>query len=194
MVDIFTAASWAVHTSKERVSTMVENATVHELTHFVGGKRVPGTSDRFADVFDPNTGKVQARVPLASKTETEAIIANAEEAQQVWAAFNPQKRARVLMKFLQLAQAEMDSLARLLSSEHGKTVADAKGDIQRGLEVIEFAVGAPHLLKGEFTESAGTGIDVYSMRQPPRRRCRHHALQLPRDDPAVEGRPRPRRR
>ncbi len=88
MVDIFTAASWAVHTSKERVSTMVENATVHELTHFVGGKRVPGTSDRFADVFDPNTGKVQARVPLASKTETEAIIANAEEAQQVWAAFN----------------------------------------------------------------------------------------------------------
>ena len=145
---------------------MVENATVHELTHFVGGKRVPGTSDRFADVFDPNTGKVQARVPLASKAETEAIIANAEEAQLVWAAFNPQKRARVLMKFLQLAQAEMDSLARLLSSEHGKTVADAKGDIQRGLEVIEFAVGAPHLLKGEFTESAGTGIDVYSMRQP----------------------------
>ncbi|MGW5075987.1 aldehyde dehydrogenase family protein, partial [Rhodococcus sp. NPDC004095] len=139
---------------------------VQELTHFVGGKRVPGTSDKFGDVYDPNTGEVQARVPLADKAETEAIIANAVDAQREWAAFNPQKRARVLMKFLQLVQEEMDSLARLLSSEHGKTIPDAKGDIQRGLEVIEFALGAPHLLKGEYTESAGTGIDVYSMRQP----------------------------
>src|SRR5690606_17162668 len=79
---------------------------------------------------------------------------------------NPQRRARILMKFLTLVNDEMDSLAALLSSEHGKTIPDAKGDIQRGLEVIEFAVGIPHLLKGEYTESAGTGIDVYSMRQP----------------------------
>lgn len=139
---------------------------VRELTHFVGGKHIPGASDRFADVFDPNTGEVQARVPLADVAEAEAAIANAVEAQKEWAAFNPQKRARVLMKFLQLVQDDMDNLARLLSSEHGKTVADAKGDIQRGLEVIEFATGIPHLLKGEFTDSAGTGIDVYSMRQP----------------------------
>ncbi len=139
---------------------------VQELSHFVGGKRVPGASNKFGDVYDPNTGEVQARVPLADKAETEAIIANAVEAQREWALFNPQKRARVLMKFLQLVQEEMDSLARLLSSEHGKTIPDAKGDIQRGLEVIEFALGAPHLLKGEYTESAGTGIDVYSMRQP----------------------------
>ncbi|UTM39684.1 CoA-acylating methylmalonate-semialdehyde dehydrogenase (plasmid) [Rhodococcus pyridinivorans] len=139
---------------------------VQELTHFVGGKRVPGTSGRFGDVFDPNTGQVQARVPLADKAETEAIIADAVDAQRRWAAFNPQKRARVLQKFLQLVHEEMDSLARLLSSEHGKTIPDAKGDIQRGLEVIEFAIGAPHLLKGEYTVSAGTGIDVYSMRQP----------------------------
>ncbi|WP_431972265.1 CoA-acylating methylmalonate-semialdehyde dehydrogenase [Nocardia sp. bgisy134] len=139
---------------------------VRELTHFIGGQHVAGASGNFGDVFDPNIGQVQARVPLASKSEVAAAIANAAAAQPVWAAFNPQKRARVLMKFLTLVQDEMDSLAALLSAEHGKTIADAKGDIQRGLEVVEFATGIPHLLKGEYTESAGTGIDVYSMRQP----------------------------
>ncbi|MFJ4658412.1 CoA-acylating methylmalonate-semialdehyde dehydrogenase [Nocardia sp. NPDC088792] len=139
---------------------------VRELTHFVGGQHVAGTSGKFGDVYNPSTGQVQARVPLASTAEVQAVIANAAEAQRVWAAFNPQKRARVLMKFLTLVQDEMDSLAALLSSEHGKTIADAKGDIQRGLEVVEFATGIPHLLKGEYTEGAGTGIDVYSMRQP----------------------------
>src|SRR5690606_15968501 len=138
----------------------------NELEHFIGGKRVAGTSGSFGDVFDPNTGQVQARVPLASAEEVAAAVANAAEAQPAWAAQNPQKRARVLMRFLQLVNEEKDELARLLSSEHGKTVADAKGDIQRGLEVVEFAVGVPHLLKGEYSESVGTGIDVYSMRQP----------------------------
>ncbi|MGV9745280.1 CoA-acylating methylmalonate-semialdehyde dehydrogenase [Rhodococcus zopfii] len=140
--------------------------TIRELTHFIGGEHVAGTSGRFGDVFDPNTGEVQARVPLATPAEVEAVIANAEEAQKEWASWNPQKRVRVLMRFLQLAQDNMDELARLLSSEHGKTIPDAKGDIQRGLEVVEVALGAPHLLKGEYTDSAGTGIDVYSMRQP----------------------------
>ncbi|PBC35967.1 methylmalonate-semialdehyde dehydrogenase (CoA acylating) [Rhodococcus sp. ACPA4] len=139
---------------------------VRELSHFIGGKSVAGTSGRFGDVFDPNTGQVQAKVPLASKSEVEAVVTNAAEAQREWAKFNPQKRARVLMKFVALVNDEMDSLAALLSSEHGKTIPDAKGDIQRGLEVIEFAIGIPHLLKGEYTEGAGTGIDVYSMRQP----------------------------
>ena len=137
-----------------------------ELTHFIGGKRVAGASGQFADVFDPNTGGVQARVPLASRDEVAAAIANAEAAQPGWAATNPQRRARVLMKFLDLINREMEPLARLLSSEHGKTVPDSKGDIQRGVEVLEFAIGIPHLLKGEFTEGAGTGIDVYSIRQP----------------------------
>ncbi|OQQ26411.1 methylmalonate-semialdehyde dehydrogenase (acylating) [Prescottella equi] len=140
--------------------------SVRELSHFIGGKRIPGTSGRFADVFDPNTGQVQARVPLADRSETEAAIANAADAQKEWASWNPQRRARVLMRFLQLIQEEMDTLARLLSSEHGKTIPDAKGDIQRGLEVVEFATGIPHLLKGEYTEGAGSGIDVFSMRQP----------------------------
>jgi len=136
------------------------------LKHFIGGKQVTGTSGRFDDVFDPNTGGVQAKVPLASGEEVAAAIANAAAAQPGWAATNPQRRARVLIKFLDLINRDMDPLAQLLSSEHGKTVPDAKGDIQRGLEVLEFAIGIPHLLKGEYSESAGTGIDVYSMRQP----------------------------
>ncbi|MEO7078720.1 MAG: aldehyde dehydrogenase family protein, partial [Rhodococcus sp. (in: high G+C Gram-positive bacteria)] len=137
-----------------------------ELSHFIGGKHVSGTSGNFGDVFDPNTGEVQALVPLASDAEVEAVIADAEKAQVEWAKWNPQRRARILMKFVELINRDMDELARLLSSEHGKTVADAKGDVQRGLEVIEFAIGVPHLLKGEYTEGAGGGIDVYSMRQP----------------------------
>lgn len=139
---------------------------IKELSHFIGGRRVAGTSGRFGDVYNPSTGEVQARVPLASVDEVKATIANAEQAQPAWAATNPQKRARILMKFLDLLAKDSESLARLLSSEHGKTIADAKGDIQRGAEVVEFAIGAPHLLKGEFSTGVGAGIDVYSMRQP----------------------------
>ncbi|MFI7099571.1 CoA-acylating methylmalonate-semialdehyde dehydrogenase [Streptomyces sp. NPDC050161] len=139
---------------------------VRELTHFIGGKHLPGTSGAHADVYDPNTGRVQARTPLADRAETEAAIADAARAQQTWGEWNPQRRARVLLRFLQLVDAEKDSLARLLSSEHGKTVPDAHGDIQRGLEVVEFAAGIPHLLKGEFSDNAGSGIDVHSLRRP----------------------------
>lgn len=137
-----------------------------ELTHFIQGAHVFGSSGRFSDVWNPSTGEVQARVPLASKQEVERAIATAEAAQPGWAATNPQKRARVFMKFLQLLNAESPELARTLSREHGKTVADSMGDIQRGAEVIEFSIGAPHLLKGEYSSAAGTGIDVFSMRQP----------------------------
>ncbi|MCX5203618.1 CoA-acylating methylmalonate-semialdehyde dehydrogenase [Streptomyces sp. NBC_00237] len=139
---------------------------VRELTHFVGGKHTVGTSGLFGDVYDPNDGTVQARVPLAGRADTEAAITDAVNAQHEWAGWNPQRRARVLLRFLQLVEEERDSLARLLSSEHGKTVADAHGDLQRGLEVVEFAAGIPHLLKGEFTDNAGTGIDVHSLRSP----------------------------
>jgi len=139
---------------------------VRDITHFIGGSEVPGNSGRWGEVFDPSTGAVQARVPLASADEVRAAIANAEAAQPAWAETNPQKRARVLMRFLELVREEMDDLAALLSSEHGKTLDDAKGDIQRGVEVIEFCVGAPHLLKGEYSTGVGTGIDVYSLRQP----------------------------
>src|SRR4029453_8183433 len=139
---------------------------MREIGHFIGGKVVKGTSGRFGDVFDPNTGEVQARVALAKHSEVEHAIANAQAAQPGWAATNPQRRARVMFKFLELVQKEFDSLAKLLSSEHGKTVPDARRDIHRGIEVVEFACGVPHLLKGEFTEGAGPGIDLYSLRQP----------------------------
>ncbi|KQY98700.1 CoA-acylating methylmalonate-semialdehyde dehydrogenase [Microbacterium sp. MEC084] len=139
---------------------------VRELTHFIGGAHVQGTSGRFGDVYDPSTGEVQARVPLASSAEVAEAIAVAEAAQIEWGDQNPQKRARVLLKFLDLVAKDLPHLARRLSSEHGKTIADSMGDIQRGVEVIEFAAGAPHLLKGEYTTGAGAGIDVYSMRQP----------------------------
>jgi malonate-semialdehyde dehydrogenase (acetylating) / methylmalonate-semialdehyde dehydrogenase len=136
-----------------------------ELTHFIGGKHVTGTSGRFGDGFEPMTGVVISRVPFASKAEVRAAVENTVAAQPAWAATNPQRRARVLMKFIDLVAREMEPLAELLAREHGKTITDAKGDIQRGIEVIEFAVGIPHLMKGEFTDSAGPNIDVYSMRQ-----------------------------
>ncbi|MEU6463152.1 CoA-acylating methylmalonate-semialdehyde dehydrogenase [Streptomyces sp. NPDC046976] len=142
------------------------SSAVRELTHFVDGKHFLGTSGAHGEVYDPNTGEVQALVPLADRGETTAAITSAAEAQRAWAEWNPQRRARVLLRFLQLAEQEKDTLARLLSAEHGKTVADAHGDLQRGLDVVEFAAGIPHLLKGEFSDNAGTGIDVHSLRAP----------------------------
>ncbi len=139
---------------------------MQEIGHWINGKRVAGTSGRFADVMNPATGEVQARVALATLAELDHAIQEAAKAQVAWAATNPQRRARVMMEFVRLLNRDMDKLAEALSSEHGKTLPDAKGDVQRGLEVIEFCIGAPHLLKGEFTDSAGPGIDMYSMRQP----------------------------
>jgi len=139
---------------------------VRELTHFVAGRHVKGTSGRFGDVYNPATGEVQAKTPLASTAEMRAAVEAAQKAFPEWSAQNPQKRARVMFNFKALVEKNMDELAAMLSAEHGKVIADSKGDIQRGLEVIEFACGIPHLMKGEYTESAGTGIDVYSMRQP----------------------------
>ncbi|MBX9618261.1 MAG: CoA-acylating methylmalonate-semialdehyde dehydrogenase [Hyphomicrobiales bacterium] len=134
--------------------------------HFIGGKHVAGTSNRYAEIFQPMTGDVIGKVALASKAELAAAVTNAAEAQKGWAATNPQRRARVLMKFLDLVARNNDELAELLAREHGKTIPDARGDIQRGVEVVEFAIGIPHLMKGEYTEGAGPGIDIYSMRQP----------------------------
>ena len=139
---------------------------MRELTHYINGEHVKGTSGRFADVYNPATGEVQARVPLASAAELDAAVAAAVEAQKTWAAVNPQRRARVLMNYVGLLNRDMDKLAEALSREHGKTFPDAKGDVVRGLEVVEYCIGAPQMLKGEFTDGAGPGIDIYSMRQP----------------------------
>ena len=135
------------------------------IDHSIAGQPV-ASGTRHADVFDPNSGEVQARVTLGDAATLEHAVAAARAAQPGWAATNPQRRARVMFAFKTLVEAELDDLARLLSSEHGKVVADSRGDIQRGLEVIEFCCGIPHVLKGEFSHGAGPGIDVWSMRQP----------------------------
>ncbi|MDF2813237.1 MAG: mmsA [Microvirga sp.] len=139
---------------------------MRDVGHFIGGKHVAGTSGRSADIFQPMTGEVIGRVALASRDELRKAVENAKAAQPAWAATNPQRRARVMMRFLELIAKETDSLAELLAREHGKTIPDAKGDIQRGVEVVEFCTGIPHLMKGDFSEGAGPGIDMYSIRQP----------------------------
>ena len=136
-----------------------------QIPHFIAGTRVPGESGRFGDVYNPVQGTVAAQVPLATADEVERAVTSAQEAFPVWSALNPQRRGRLLLKWVDRINENADELAELLSNEHGKTLEDARGDIQRGVEVVEFAAGAPHLLKGEFSANAGTGIDVHSVRQ-----------------------------
>ena len=138
---------------------------MRHIDHLIAGGG-PSTSTRRSNVMDPNNGGVQAEVVLGNAADLERAVQAALAAQPAWAATNPQRRARVMFEFKRLVEANMDELAHMLSSEHGKVIADSKGDIQRGLEVIEFCCGIPHVLKGEYTQGAGPGIDVYSMRQP----------------------------
>lgn len=137
-----------------------------QISHFIKGESYHVDGERQADVFAPNTGEVQAQVGLATEQTLNHAVVVAKEAQKEWAMANPQRRARVMFEFKRLVEMNKDRLAALLSSEHGKVLSDAQGDIQRGLEVIEFACGIPHAQKGEYTEGAGPGIDVYSLRQP----------------------------
>lgn len=143
---------------------------LRSIDHFIGGSSFasgePAEGSRWGDVFDPNQGQVQAQVRFGGVSELQRAVDASKAAQPGWAATNPQRRARVMFKFKALVEAQMDELAHLLSSEHGKVIADARGDVQRGLEVIEYACGIPQALKGEYTVGAGPGIDVYSMRQP----------------------------
>ena len=164
--------SWARTPPKTRPilgHTLVKNKErrnkMQELTHYINGAHVKGTSGRFSNVYNPATGEVQAKVPLASADEMAQAVEIAAAAQVAWGAVNPQRRARVMMKFVDLLNRDMDALAEALSREHGKTLPDAQGDVQRGLEVVEYCIGAPQMLKGDFTDSAGPGIDMYSMRQ-----------------------------
>ncbi|MBK8906552.1 MAG: CoA-acylating methylmalonate-semialdehyde dehydrogenase [Rhodospirillales bacterium] len=134
--------------------------------HFVGGRHVAGSSGRFGDVFNPATGEVQARLPLASADDVTAAVAVAEAAFPAWAATPPLARARVLFRFKALIESHADELVALIVAEHGKVRGDALGSLTRGLEVVEFACGIPHLLKGEFSEDVSSGIDSWSLRQP----------------------------
>ena len=136
------------------------------IDHFMGGERVGPSGNRFGDVFDPSTGAVQARVPLASESEVDAAVAAARSAFPGWAATAPPARARILFRFQMLLRDHLDEIARIVSSEHGKTLDDARGSVTRGIEVVEFACGIPQLLKGEHNEGVASGIDSYSFRQP----------------------------
>ena len=139
---------------------------MRDIPHFIDGTRVLGKSGRYGDVFNPATGEVGARVALATVAEVDTAVKSAEAAFPKWAATPPIQRARVMFRFKQLVEERMDELAAIITAEHGKTIVDAKGSITRGIEVVEFACGIPHLLKGDFTESVGTNVDSWSMRQP----------------------------
>jgi len=139
---------------------------IEPLHHVINGVATAGASGRFGDVFNPATGEVRARVPLASAAEVGEAIAVAEAAFPAWAATPPLSRARVLFRFKQLMEEHFDELVDLVITDHGKVLDDARGEVTRGMEVIEFACGIPHLLKGEFSENVGRGIDSWSLRQP----------------------------
>lgn len=139
---------------------------VTELTHYINGRRVAGTSNVFGDVYNPATGEVTGRVPFANPTETRAAIAAAQTAFSEWAATPPLRRARVMFRFKALIEEQAEELAAVITAEHGKVLSDALGSVTRGMEVVEFACGIPHLLKGEFSENVGRNIDSHSVRQP----------------------------
>src|SRR6187455_3394859 len=143
--------------TQDRVSTYL---------HWIGGQAVAGNSDRVGDVFNPSLGVVAARVALASEADVDVAVRAAREAFPAWAATPALRRARVLFRFKEIVESRRAELARVIASEHGKLVSDAAGEVTRGLEVVEFACGAPHLIKGEFAENVGTGVDSFSMRQP----------------------------
>jgi malonate-semialdehyde dehydrogenase (acetylating)/methylmalonate-semialdehyde dehydrogenase len=137
-----------------------------KLTHWINGKHVDGTSGRFSDVYNPATGEIAAEVPLATAAELGAAVAAAKAAFPDWAATPPLVRARIMFKYKTLIEDNADELAALITAEHGKVLSDAAGSLTRGLEVVEFACGIPQLLKGEYTEQVGRGIDAWTMRQP----------------------------
>ena len=139
---------------------------MQEIGHFIGGEHVPGGGVRGAPVFQPMDGTIRAKVAFADSEEVDRAVETARLAQPVWAAFNPQRRAQILMRFLQLVERDYEELSRLIACENGKTIPDARGDLQRGLEVVAFCLAAPHMMKGEYSQGAGKGIDVYDMRQP----------------------------
>ena len=139
---------------------------MREIGHYIGGKLVAGTSGHHGDVYDPAAGEVTARVALADAAEVNKVVATAAAAWPAWAATPPLRRARVMFKLKELLERDRRELSALITAEHGKVLSDADGEVQRGLEVVEFACGIPHLLKGEYTDMVGTGIDAWSLRQP----------------------------
>ena len=139
---------------------------MRDIGHFIGGKLVAGMSGEYGDVYNPAAGEVTARVALANAAEVDTAVASANAAFPAWSAIPPLRRARVMFKLRDLLERDRKELSAIITAEHGKVLSDADGEVQRGLEVVEFAAGIPHLLKGEYTEAVGTGIDAWSLRQP----------------------------
>ncbi|HEX6113207.1 MAG TPA: CoA-acylating methylmalonate-semialdehyde dehydrogenase [Geminicoccaceae bacterium] len=137
-----------------------------DVGHWINGGVRAGTSGRFGDIFNPSVGEQSGRVAFASAAEVDTAVQAAKEALPSWAATTPLRRARIMFRLKDLLEQHIDELASLVSSEHGKTLADAKGSVTRGIEVVEFACGIPNLLKGEFSDNVGTGVDLLSFRQP----------------------------
>src|SRR6201996_8843918 len=144
----------------------ISSAKIREIGHFIGGAEQAGKSGRSGDVFNPATGAVTGKVALASSAEVDAAVAAARAAFPAWADTPPLRRARILFKFKELLEQHADEISRLITAEHGKVLSDARGELIRGLEVVEFACGIPQLLKGDFTEQVSTGIDNWTLRQP----------------------------
>jgi malonate-semialdehyde dehydrogenase (acetylating)/methylmalonate-semialdehyde dehydrogenase len=139
---------------------------VKTIEHWIGGKLTGGTGDRFAPVWNPATGAQQAQVVLGTAADVEQAVRGAVEAFETWSEASLSKRTKILFAFRQLAAARIDELAEIISDEHGKVVSDARGEVERGLEVVEFVCGIPHLLKGSYSDQASTDVDVFSFRQP----------------------------
>jgi malonate-semialdehyde dehydrogenase (acetylating)/methylmalonate-semialdehyde dehydrogenase len=137
-----------------------------DVGHYIGGRIVPGTSGRQQPVYNPSTGKVARQLALASADEVAAAVASAKAAQPAWGDTPPIRRARVMNAFLQLLMQHRDTLAAMISAEHGKVFTDAQGEVTRGIDIVEFACGIPQLLKGDYTEQVSTGIDNWTLRQP----------------------------
>ncbi|MBV9859628.1 MAG: aldehyde dehydrogenase family protein, partial [Alphaproteobacteria bacterium] len=149
-----------------RGATSFRRASMSDIQHYIGGAGVPGSGGRWGEVFNPATGECTGRVPFATAEQIDRAVAAAAAAFPGWAATPPLTRARVMFRFRELLERDSDNLAAMITGEHGKVLSDAKGEITRGLEVVEFACGIPHLLKGDFTEQVGRGIDSWSVRQP----------------------------
>src|SRR5919206_3056736 len=136
------------------------------ITHWIGGKPTPGTSPRTGPVWNPATGEQQAEVVLGGADDVRTAVQTAAAAFESWSQSSLSQRTKVLFAFRELVNARTQELAEIVSDEHGKVISDARGEVQRGLEVVEFACGIPTLLKGEYSDQASTGVDVFSFREP----------------------------
>ena len=164
----------------------MSTTAVRTIRHRIGGEETPGDSTRTAPVWDPATGEQQAEVLLAEAADVDRAVQTAKAAFEAWGDVSLSRRVKVMFAFRNLLHERLDDLARLISSEHGKVFEDAKGEVIRGIEVVEFACGLPQLLKGEYSDQVSTDVDAFSLPPAARRLRRHHAVQLPDHGAAVD--------